>query len=212
MKSDLRTPEIHFWENRNFLPPKLAFLHTKWAKMGSIRGSRGLILGFWGPQTLREAKLCKNFFEKNFGLFWPKNRPKEAKMGQVGFWGPFLALLGPFLTPLGLSVGPNVYILCFWRDQNHLEPNEKWSEDPRNAILYENTFLRKRNFWPQIWPFCPRNGPKWGPLGGLQGQFFVFLRVPDPLGVEIMQFFWENHFGLFWPKRTGLPPQKNRPK
>ena len=55
----------------------------------------------------------------------PKNMTKQAKMGPVGFWGPFLALPGPFLTPLGLSVGPNVYILPFWRYQNHLEPNEK---------------------------------------------------------------------------------------
>ena len=104
-------------------------------------------------------------------------------MGPVGFWGPFLALPGRFLTPLGLSVGPNVYILSFWRYQNHLEPNEKWFEHPRNVILYENTYLRKTRFWPQIWPFCTQNGPKWGPLAN-----FGVLRVPDHLGTEINWF------------------------
>ena len=126
-------------------------------------------------------------------------------MGPLGFWGPFLALLGPFLTPLGLSVGPNVYILSFWGYQNHLEPNEKLSEDPRNVISYKNTFLRKTRFFdPKIGLFphkMGQNGVHWG----VYRVDFGFLRVPDPLGVKIMQmktFLEKKILAYFGPKRT----------
>ena len=131
-----------------------------------------------------------------------------------GFGGRFWALLGPFLTPLGLSVGPNVYILSFWRYQNHLDPNEKLSGDPRNVILYNKTLLRKtRFFYPKIGLFAHKlgqNGVHWG----VYRVNFGFLRVPDPLRVEIMQkeFFEKNILAYFGPKGlrkiSGLPPQK----
>ena len=65
-----------------------------------------------------------------------RNGPRRAKNGPqnptspiLAYFGLFLGavfdLMGPFLTPLGLSVGPNVYILSFWRYQDHLEPNGK---------------------------------------------------------------------------------------
>ena len=46
----------------------------------------------------------------NLSGLGPKNRPKYAQMGPVGFWGLFLALPGPFMTALGLSLGPSLYI------------------------------------------------------------------------------------------------------
>ena len=137
-------------------------------------------------------------------------------MGQVGCWGPSLALLGLFMTPLGLSVGPNVCILSFWRYQNHLEPYEKWSEDPRNVISYKNTFLRKmRGFDPKVGLFAHKlsqNGVHWG---GLQGQCWGF-EGPRPFGSRnnANKKNLEKNFRLFWPKRTWkifgpAPPPKN---
>ena len=110
-------------------------------------------------------------------------------MGPVGFWGALLALLGSFLTPLGLSVGPNVYILSFWRYQTHLEPYEKYLRTLRMSFGLAQVFLRK------MWFFTPnsallhtkmgQNGVHWG----VYRVNFGFLRAPDPLEVEIMQFF-----------------------
>ena len=84
-------------------------------------------------------------------------------------------------------MGPNVYFFPFWRYQNHLEPNENLSKDPRKVILYENTYLRKNAiFDPKIGLFAHKlgqNGVHWG----VYRVNFGFLRVPDPLGVEIMQ-------------------------
>ena len=93
-----------------FLTPKSAFLHTNWAKMGSTGGVYRV--NFWFlrvPDSLGvEIMQKKNLEKKIFGLFWPKkdlekfracppkNRPKSARMGPVGVWGPLLALLGPF--------------------------------------------------------------------------------------------------------------------
>ena len=53
-----------------------------------------------------------------------------------------------------------------------------------------------------------------GSTGGVYRVNFRFLRVPDPLGVEIMQkkMFFVKKFGLFWPtgtkKNFGLGPKK----
>ena len=85
--------KTHFWEKRVFFTPNLAFLHTKWAKMGSIGGSRRLILGFWGSQTIWEPKKwcgakifsqnCVSLavFETHFGHFVCKMVPNGP------FWG-----------------------------------------------------------------------------------------------------------------------------
>ena len=46
-----------------------------------------------------------------------------AVTGQTeGFWGPFCALMWPFLAQPGLSVGANGYILSYLAHQNHSEP------------------------------------------------------------------------------------------
>ena len=133
--------ENTYLRKTQFLAPKLTFLPTNWAKMGATGGVYRVNCGFFeGPRPFgsRNNANKKKFGKKIFGLFWPKkdlekfwawpppkNRPKWARKGPVGFWGPCQALLGPFLTPLGLSVGPNVHILSFWRYQIHLEPNGK---------------------------------------------------------------------------------------
>ena len=87
------------------------------------------ILAYLGPKGLRKF------------LAWAKkigqNRPKWPSK----VLGPFLALLGPFLIPLGISVGPNVYILSFSRYQSHSEPYEKWSEKPNNVIWHKKYFF-----------------------------------------------------------------------
>ena len=112
-------------------------------------------------------------------------------MGQVGFRGPLLAILGPFVTPLGPSVGHNLHILSFWRYQNLLEPLEKYSEDPRNVISCENAFLRKTRF------FDPKIGLFTYKMGQNEVQWeanFGVLRVPDHLGTEIISLGAKNFF------------------
>ena len=122
-------------------------------------------------------------------------------MGQVGFWGPFLALLGRFLTPLGPSVGPNVYILSSGRYQNHLEPNQKWSEDPRNVILYENTYLRKTRFLAPNLAFLHTKWAQMGSIGGSRRLILGFWgsqTIWEPKQNDLEQkFFSKNVF--FWP-------------
>ena len=129
-----------FFEKNAFFDPKIGLFAHKLGQNGVHWGVYRVNFGFLrvpDPLGVEIMQIKKNW-KKNLGLFWPKkdlekfrawpppkHRPKWARKGPVGFWGPFLALLGPFLTPLGLSVGPNVYILSFWRYQNHLEPNEK---------------------------------------------------------------------------------------
>ena len=125
---------------------------------------------------------------EKFRAWAPENRPKSVRMGPLGFWWPFLALLGRFLTPLGLSVGPNVYILSFWRYQTHLEPNGKCSEDPRNVILYENTYLRKTRFLTPNLALCV----KWAQMAtfggsrGVQNQFFWAQNPPRTQSTTVL--------------------------
>ena len=113
-----------FFEKNVVLTPNWPKMPTKWAQMGVYKVNFGVLRV---PDPLG-VEIMQKKFGKNFGLFWPKrteknfgpgpkkNRPKWNEMGLVGFCGPFFLLF---------SVGPNVYILSFWRYQNHLEPNEK---------------------------------------------------------------------------------------
>ena len=56
------------------------------------------------------------------------------------------------------------------------------SGNRKNIVWSKKKILRKKCFFlPQNRPFCPQVGPKWGPLGGLQGQFWVF-EGPGPFG------------------------------
>ena len=60
-------------------------------------------------------------------------------------------------------------------------------------------------FFPPNSAFLPTNRAKMGSTGGVYRVNFGFLRVPDPLGVEIMQikFFLEKKIlAFFGPKRT----------
>ena len=132
----------------------LIYFYTKWLFSGhfalgskwlwSLQNDKRYILGpIESPTGVRKGPWrAKNAPKTLLGPFWPIFPIFLAQAGNSSesFWvkigpngrsrilGPFLALLGHFLTPLGLSVGPNVYILSIWRYQNHLEPNEKWSE------------------------------------------------------------------------------------
>ena len=111
--------KISFEKNVVF-DPKIGLFAHKLGQNGVHWGVYRVNFGFLRVPDPLGAEIMQNCFEKSLPYFGPKG----LGMGQVGFWGPLLALLGPFLTPLGVSVGPNMYILSYWRYQNHLEPNE----------------------------------------------------------------------------------------
>ena len=77
-------------------------------------------------------------------------------------------------------------------------------------------FFEKNAFFdPKIGLFCPQIVPKWGPLGGLQGQFWVF-EGPRPFGSrnnankkKFEKFFWPFLAPKGLRKISGLAP---RPK
>ena len=82
-------------------------------------------------------------------------------------------------------------------------------------ILSKKNFFDKNVFFdPKIGLFAHKlgqNGVHWG----VYRVKFGFLRVPDPLGVEIKQIkkIGKKNFGLFWPKKDldkfrAWPPQK----
>ena len=79
-------------------------------------------------------------------------------------------------------------------------------------------FFEKNAFFdPKIGLFPHKLG-QIGVHWGVYRVNFGFLRVPDPLGVEIMQkkIFFGNFLAFFGPKGlrkiSGLGPPKNRPK
>ena len=69
-------------------------------------------------------------------------------------------------------------------------------------MIWSNFFEKDALFfYPKIGLFAHelgQNGVHWG----VYRVNFGFLRVPDPLGVEIMQKKISKKIGLFWPKRT----------
>ena len=135
-------------------------------------------------------------------------------MGQAGFWAPFLAFLGPFPTPLGLSLGPNVYILIILGVPKLLRTQCKVNWGPQKGHFEQKYISEKNTFLtPNLAFFAHKMGQNWVHWGVHRANF-RFLRVPDHLGTDkkmiLSNFFWQKH--VFFLPQIGPKCPQNGPK
>ena len=90
---------------------------------------------FWGTKTTYNLIGFKPKKYETPNFLWPG--PKWVHKGCKGQTERFWGIVGRILTPLGLSVAPNVHILSFLGHRNHLEPD--WGQ-PRKFEKPKKTF------------------------------------------------------------------------